>query len=145
MPYIRPLGLPNNGKRLEAFLAKITLGLEACVDDDVSRDNLELVRKAILADTYPRRKKSYLLLDVAALDGDKWDLLCRLLALGFAPTDKSNLSAAHVAVRFENYECAKRVLMCRPWEDVDSHDAEDTYSLVRLRIDVEVCGELGFR
>jgi hypothetical protein len=41
------LGLPDNRRRLEAFLTN-TIRPEACVNQEASRENLRLVRKAIV-------------------------------------------------------------------------------------------------
>jgi hypothetical protein len=130
------LGLIHSRKKLESFLTD-TLVPEACIDDDAKRDELRLACDKIEADKDPRYNSS-LLLHVVSSGMDPWKFVSRLLALGLDPNtaDKSNQSAAHLALKQANYECAKCLLLCRPWRDVGSADAKAFFSQVTKKVKV---------
>jgi hypothetical protein len=131
------LGLVHNRKKLETFLETTLLRPESCINDDVVSDNLQLVRKKIETDRDPKYKSS-LLVHVVVSNGDPSKWLRRLLALGLDPNVSNNMGhcAAQIAASRLNYECAKCLIMCRPWRDVGCPDAESFVAQIESNVKV---------
>jgi hypothetical protein len=130
------LGLGRNEPLLRILL-RSALDPKICVYDDTNDENLRRACETI-EESKDSDFRSSLLGHLVASRADRRFLVEAVLALGLDPATVNGKghSAVSVAVFQGNVECAKALLLCRPWNDLSCLEALECYNSIDKRREV---------